>query len=390
MTERILVVDDDAALLRGCQRALRGRFEVEAAGSGEEGLAALEARGPFAVVLSDMRMPGIDGVRFLERSAQLAPDTVRMMLTGHADTAVAMAAVNDGKVFRFLTKPCATEDLVRTLQAGVQQYRLVRAERDLLEDTLRGAIRVCSEILGTLDSETYGRAQRVQEAARQVGKTLGVADLWRLDVAALLARIGWACVPPDVVLRQRRSALQDGDQAILDRIPQVGHDLLAQIPRLQEVARTVRYSQKNFDGSGFPVDEVVGAAIPLHARILRVCADLIDLEAQDQSRYRALALLGGRVGRYDPAVLEAARTGLAPPPHVAAGTGLEVDFAALQIGDVLLSNVETVSGVLVVQAGTMLTDPLLLRIRNFVDRNPLRLPIRVQRGARVPAEEVRR
>jgi response regulator RpfG family c-di-GMP phosphodiesterase len=389
MSERILVVDDDPTLLRGCQRALRGRFEIEVAGSGEEALVATQDRGPFAVVLSDMRMPGIDGVRFLEQVARVAPDTVRMMLTGHADTAVAMAAVNEGNVFRFLTKPCATEDLVRALQAGVQQYRLVRAERDLLEDTLRGAIRVCSEILATLDSETYGRAQRVQEAARQVGKTLGVDDLWRLEVAALLARIGWACVPPDVVLRQRREALQDGDQAILERIPQTGHDLLAKIPRLQEVARTVRYAEKNFDGSGFPADELAGAAIPLHARILRVCVDLIDLEAKNQTRYRALALLGGRTGRYDPAVLEAARSGLAPPPNTAVGTGLEVDFAELQIGDVLLSNVETESGVLVVQAGAMLTGPLLLRIRNFVDRNPLRLPIRVERGGCVPVEEVR-
>jgi DNA-binding NtrC family response regulator len=123
LTHQILFVDDDRGVLDGLERVLHGEFEVETALSGTEGLATIHLFGPFAVVISDMRMPGLDGAEFLARVRELSPLTVRMLLTGHKDLKHAVAAVNDGQIFHYLTKPCSKEEMVSAIRLGLAQYR---------------------------------------------------------------------------------------------------------------------------------------------------------------------------------------------------------------------------------------------------------------------------
>ena len=128
MKEKVLCVDDESSALEGHQRILHRHFEVTTAVSGEQGLAILERRGPFAVVISDMRMPGMNGADFLARVREKAPESVRMLLTGYSDMKAAMDAVNRGRIFRFLSKPCERDVLVAAIGAGVEQYRSQVAE----------------------------------------------------------------------------------------------------------------------------------------------------------------------------------------------------------------------------------------------------------------------
>jgi DNA-binding NtrC family response regulator len=123
VAERILFVDDDTRVLEGLRRMLRGEIEVETASSGTEGLATIHLLGPFAIVVSDMRMPGLNGAEFLARVRDLAPQTVRMLLTGHKDIEQAIAAVNDGQIFRYLNKPCQKEEMLNAIRLGLAQYR---------------------------------------------------------------------------------------------------------------------------------------------------------------------------------------------------------------------------------------------------------------------------
>ena len=131
MTAKILFVDDDALLLQTHQRQLRKLYQVEVAQGAEAALVAIREHGPFAVIVSDMRMPGMNGVQLLAKVREIAPDTVRMMLTGYGDLNSAMEAVNEGHIFRFLTKPCSRSTLAKALDASIAQYRLVTAEREL-------------------------------------------------------------------------------------------------------------------------------------------------------------------------------------------------------------------------------------------------------------------
>lgn len=134
MDERILCVDDDANLLESVQRQLRKRFQVETALSGEEGLNAIKQGREYAVVVSDMRMPRMDGVQFLTKVRELAPNTVRIMLTGHADVPTIRSALDDGKVFRLLTKPCPRETLTTALEAAIDEHRAAVAGREPSSD----------------------------------------------------------------------------------------------------------------------------------------------------------------------------------------------------------------------------------------------------------------
>jgi len=129
VAERILLVDDDARFRSACERNLRRQFEIDTAPSAQQGLATIAENGPYAVVVSDLRMQGMDGAEFLKRVGQACPDAVQVMMTGHADVETAISAINEGNIFRFLTKPLEPGVLARVLRACLEQYRLVTGSK---------------------------------------------------------------------------------------------------------------------------------------------------------------------------------------------------------------------------------------------------------------------
>jgi len=138
-TNGILFVDDDPSVLDSLRRSLCRDYAVTTACGPEKGLAALREQGPFAVLVSDLRMPEMNGVAFLKAAKAVAPDVVPILLTGHADLENAMAAVNEGHIFRFLTKPCPVPTLTLALDAALEQFRLAEADKELMRVTLENA-----------------------------------------------------------------------------------------------------------------------------------------------------------------------------------------------------------------------------------------------------------
>jgi DNA-binding NtrC family response regulator len=132
MAEKILLVDDDRNILDGYRRSLSREFQLETALGGQEALNLATNSGPYAVVVSDMRMPGMDGIELLRTIKTRWPDTIRVMLTGNADIDTAVNAINEGSIFRFLNKPCSKEMMGKTLTASLMQYRLITAEKSCL------------------------------------------------------------------------------------------------------------------------------------------------------------------------------------------------------------------------------------------------------------------
>jgi response regulator RpfG family c-di-GMP phosphodiesterase len=368
MPEKVLFVDDDPNLLASCERSFRRRFPVETAEGGEAALQKIAERGPFAVVVSDRQMPGMDGIQFLSLVRQRAPDTIRMLLTGNVDLEGAIKVVNEGNIFRFLTKPCPPEILGRAVEDALAQNRLVNAEKELLSKTLSGSVKLLNDILSMMDPQSFGRAQQMRDLINSVMKKFKADNDWETPLAVMLAPIGNVTIPPELLVRARAgAALSEVEAQMVAQLPETAARLLANIPRLEGVATIVRYSRKNYDGSGPSWNLVKGDALPLGSRLLKILTDLAQLQAGGLNRLQALDEMLTRRGWYDPALLDAVREyyGVGAAAREAVKPGISISICDLSPGMVLQSNVETKLGAVILHAGNYLTEMMLEKIKNF-------------------------
>lgn len=368
---RILCVDDEPKVLEGLALHLHRRFDLTPTTSGDEALQTL-ARSPFAVILSDMRMPGMDGATLLARARELAPETTRVLLTGHAEVGAAIAAVNRGGIFRFLTKPCPPAELRAALEEAVVQHQLVTAERELLEQTLVGSIRALTEILSLVSPHLFGRATRIRQLAVELAEGLGFARGWALEAAAMLSQLGYVSVPDEVVAKvERGDPLEGREREIVERVPEVTRSLLAHIPRIEPV-RALLESARGPTRSQAELSREAAT----EAGILRIAIDFTALETRGFTTSAAIDTLRGRGDRYDAGLLEAlqvVREGSAGREEIR-----ELPLRALREGMTFVEDVRTASGLLLAPRGFRVSASFLERARNFASgyvREPLRVAL---------------
>lgn len=382
MNERILFVDDDPNILEAYQRKLQRVLAVETALGGEEGLRTLEDRGPFAVVVADMQMPQMDGIEFLSQVKERYPETVRMMLTGNADTQVAIQAVNEGNIFRFLTKPCPADIFGKALVAGLNQYRLICAEKELLEGTVSGVVELLAEVLSWVDPEAFGRTMQLRNYVKTIAALLHRKDLNEIQLAATLSQIGYMGIPHDILARTYSGQeLSEDERQALRTVPSLGRELVARIPRLEQVAQIIFYQNKGFDGSGYPEDTVSGNEIPMGSRILKVALDLLDLEHQGRTRGESIGEMRKHDVRYDPRVFYAAIEAFGKTEHAEGAAEfitMPLRLGELRAGLTLACPIETMDARLLVRSGTIITETLLLRIKQFSELVSIKEPVMVR------------
>jgi response regulator RpfG family c-di-GMP phosphodiesterase len=387
MKNRILFVDDDPNLLAAFQRNFRKQFVFDTAVGGSEALLLVQTDGPYAVVVADMNMPGMNGIELLERVQTRSPESVRLMLTGNADQQTAVDAVNRGAVFRFLNKPCPPEELAKAVEDALKQYEIQRIERELLDGTVSGSVRMLTDVLGMVAPDALGRGQLLRESMSRIIGATNAAPAWELELSAMLMNIGYAVVPPHMLRKLGAGVdLLPQERRILQRTPQVGHDLLAGIPRLQTVARNILYQATHFDGTGFPEDGLAGASLPLGARLLKILNDRLDLENDGVVKIRALEAMRAREGHYDPVLLEQCFGCMSD--FMATTITKERPVLTLQIrhlvpGDVLVSDVLMRDGPTLLRAGGTLTAMIIRRLLNFSELGEVQEPIFVQRPENV-------
>jgi response regulator RpfG family c-di-GMP phosphodiesterase len=337
-------------------------------------LALLEQSGPFAVVVSDMHMPGMDGVRFLAEVRGRSPDTVRMMLTGNATLQTSIDAVNDGQIFRFLVKPCLAEVFARALEAGLCQYRLITAEKDLLGKTLRGAVKLTTEVLALTNPTAFGRSSRVQRLVHQLSAALHVQQAWQCEIAAMLSQIGCIAVPEETLAKAfRNDALSDEEARLFRSHPSVGRDLIANIPRLEPIAQIIAHQDARFDG-GPTRATPRGEDIPLGARILKAALDFDMLLTIRGSEKLALAEIRGRETWYDPAVVAALQAIL----DVEVGQTIKsVPLSELPQHAILADDVKTLAGRLLIARGQEVTPTLRARLQLHASTVGIHEPLKI-------------
>jgi response regulator RpfG family c-di-GMP phosphodiesterase len=377
MNEKILFVDDDANLLSALRRGLRKKFDIAVAVGPKLGLEVVESVGPFAVVVADMRMPDMNGIEFLTHVRAKHPDTVRMMLTGNADLQTAIDAVNEGNIFRFLTKPCPQEIMVNALTAGLEQYRLITAEKELLEKTLMGSLKMLSEILSLVNPLAFSRATRVRRYVQHIGvQRNSPKGWWQYEVAALLSQIGCVTLTSDTLDKvYARIPLADEEKQVYAAHPNVAHNLLTKIPRLEPIAEMVVNQNKPFHiHPDLTTMEGEEYDITLGAQILKTVLDFDQFVINGLSKEDALAKLRHHPEEYNPQL-------------VAALTSFHLDEVGevtkllrvkeLKTGMIADNDIRAQNGLLLVSQGQEITYPVLERLRNFSRQVGIVEPVRV-------------
>ncbi|TCS62227.1 HD domain-containing phosphohydrolase [Varunaivibrio sulfuroxidans] len=376
----VLLVDDEENVLSALRRQMRGMpFALVTANSALQALELAHQGGKFSVIIADMNMPAMNGIQLLEVFQKHFPDTVRIMLTGNADQKTAMDAINQGSVFRFFTKPCEREQLQKGIDDAIKQYRLVISERVLTEQTLAGSIKVLSDVMSMMNPKVFGRGIKIRGWTQKVTKTMGIPNPWQLELAAMLAQIGVVALPQEVLKKSGTSeALSPMEQDMVAKVPETGKKLLQNIPRMQEVAQTVYYQNKCFDGTGFPHDKISGKEIPLGARLLKIFHDIDAIQPDPEPSPAAIAALENRTGLYDPRLLKVVKSiflSKEDRSKTAQQKVLELNVPQLRSGLTLLSDIKLQQGHLILAKGTKLTDTQIERLRNIAQIRKFNLPI---------------
>jgi len=314
-------------------------------------------------------------VEFLAAMKARVPATVRMMLTGNSDQQTAIDAVNEGDIFRFLNKPCSPEEVARALAAGINQHRLVTAEKELLENTLRGSIEVLADLLSLVNPKIFGCTTRLKRHVRHVAEHMGLDDIWQLETTAMLSQIGCVILTEEVLdKRVNGEPLSAEESRHFQQHPAVAARLLAKIPRIEEITRSVEYQEQCFDGSGVPGDGTSGDAIPLGARLLKPILDYDRFESSGLSASDAIMCLKRQARCYDPAVLAALEKVIHAQPEQESRMVL---IRQLADGMIIDKNIINENGILLVGKGQETTPSVRERLRNFWQKGAIPELVRV-------------
>jgi response regulator RpfG family c-di-GMP phosphodiesterase len=359
LPEKVLMVDDDRNLLDSFRRQFRKRVNLKTATSGADGVQAVQDGGPFAVVISDMQMPNMNGIEFLSKVRSISPNTVRIMLTGNANLDVAIDAVNDGNIFRFLNKPVEADQLYQTIADSIQQYRLITSEKILLNKTLKGAVDLMADILSMVNPVAFSHSSRIKQYAHTIVSCLSLEDSWHYDLAAMLCQLGYISLPEELVRKVAEGeSLTQAERQHYNSHPAMGARLLKHIPRLEVVADMVarqndEVGKIEFQGKLSNQDKGI-----LGGQILRVAIGYEKRIHQGMDEQAAIDELKEDPSNYDPMLVETLLQG---------SRNRKVEVMTLSIdelepGLILDQPIKTQAGTLLVAKGQVLSQAVLFRL----------------------------
>jgi response regulator RpfG family c-di-GMP phosphodiesterase len=373
---QILCVDDEPRVVEALALVLRKEYEVHVASGPEQALQKLRELKDLAVVISDMRMPKMDGAALLHELLVRRPDVTRILLTGQADRDEAIRAVNQGQIFRFLSKPCPADQLKAAIDAGVIQHRLVAAERAVLQETLLGCIRALMEVLAIANPVAFARAGNIKRRAMELAARLGSPDFWQLEAAALLSQLGFAALPSALLDKvYHGSKLTAEEQAKVDAVPDMANKLLEHIPRLEPVIQILA-ALKWSDAQVAALGE---GTIGLGTRILCLILEYDALISRGLTHDSVCDHLCARTARFGPKLISQLDVCIMQAGSREAST--EIPLGAVVPGMTLLQEIRTPTGALLVPSGFEVTKTFLDRVGNIA---PELLEMRV-RVAAAPA-----
>lgn len=369
---KVLFVDDESNILNALRRIFFNMFDVSTANSGKEGLKILEEQGPYAVVVSDMHMPEMDGVQFFKKVKELHPETVRVMLTGKADIHTAIEAVNQGNIFRFVTKPCPNATMEQVLEASFEQYRLIRAEKELLENTLKGCINVLLDIISLTNPLAFSQAMRVKELVVQMSDFLKIKNKIKIELAAMLFYTGCVTLPSRTMEKYyRNEKLSVSEAEMLRGYPSISMDLINEIPRLEHISEIIAASQKDYSAKN-EKDNSMDKTVFWGGEILKIAIDFDILLCKKFSKHDAIKQLHEKRGRYNPLVLSVLAD-INPFMLSSSKKEMRVRIKDLEIGMVIEENIRSCDDkILILGRGQEINYINRMLLENYLKQNKIK------------------
>lgn len=288
MKYNILVTDDEIDNLQLFKRTLRNNYNVFLANSGFEAIEILK-NNKIDMIISDHKMPGMDGVELMKKTLALAPDSVRILITAYTDSSTLMSAINEGKIHRYIRKPWNPSDLLNIIMASFDVYQLNIDNQSLaldLKELFSGTISAITEALDAKDHYTFGRSKRVTYYSLKIGQALDLSDtqLSELELAGLLHDIGMIGVPENILNKPGNLTADEFDE--IKKHVVTGIKILEEIKQLRSVIRVVSLHHERFDGKGYPYG-LIGDDIPIESQIIAV-ADTYDGMTSDRAYRKGL------------------------------------------------------------------------------------------------------
>ena len=364
MNEKILLVDDETLLLDSLRRELSlQQYNIDTAISGPDGLEKIANNGPYAVIVSDLRMPKMDGIKFLSQVMEIAPDTVRILLTGNADMQNAIDAINNGQIFRFLSKPCNGQPLTQALDAGLRMYQLIRSEKELLEKTLKESISLLMEVLVIANPRAYGRSMRIQQLVAHIVKELKIQNSWQYEMAAALSQLGWITFSQQMLEKIESSqSFNASETVIFANHPFMASKLLHDIPRLELVTRVIVGQDRSIDDLCLDPAFPEAYTVDLGSHILKICIDYDHLMLKGHLHADILAKLRSRINFYKPEIIDALSTLHSFQPQSGERHIEDLSLSELEVGLLVVEPIRDDTGEIIVSRDTYITRSILIKL----------------------------
>jgi len=372
---RILLVDDEDKLLNAFQRNLRKEYDISIASSGSQAIELIKQEQEFAVIVSDMKMPEMNGVEFLLQAKALSPNSIRVMLTGNNDQETVKTALNQCDIYQFLAKPCTKEEYIEAINASIKHYKLVIAEKEILEKTLKCSLEILTDILAMNNPKEFGHAKRLTELTLKLAEKLQLPNQWELETSAMLSQLGVLLLPEELIEKHcLHHAKTDEEIAMFHQHPLIAADLINKIPRLEGVSNNIRFQEKGYDGSGYPRMKLQGNNIPLGARILKLAIDFDKYRNTGLTPLLAIDQLLSMKQLYDPKLLHAL---IEIVQNTIKTRVIYLSVEKLVSGQVLAEDIRTKENTLVITKGEIITQVVIAKLKNYIKNNMIKNEISV-------------
>ena len=356
---KVLFVDDEVSILKAFRLNLGRSLNLHTAKSGRDALQLVEEEGPFEVIVSDFSMPGMNGDQFLEKVREQDKEVVTILLTGQANFDDVCEVVRRGKIFRLLAKPCTPNNLAKNIEDALRQHRLIKSEKELLEQTLNGTLDALSSLLAASKPKIFRRAERVEALAKETARQMKLPGGWRLGIAAKFSYLGYLTIPDEFQEKAYwGEQVPENLKVIIDGIPEFVSGLLKDIPRLDRVRKIIELVGQNYEsleGRASEEDDL--------ASIIHLCRDFDAWEEQGYSKSEIFEHLRLQENNYLPGSLDA----LASTRDLEGGMGdsKRVKLIDLVPGNRILEDIELPDGKMLAQAGTRVSLAFVQTLKSY-------------------------